>query len=34
MKKPLDRKVLKKEADFWASEKNALSREEVKVCRK
>jgi hypothetical protein len=34
MKKQLDRETLKKEAEFWTKTKNALNREDVKVCRK
>lgn len=34
MKKRLDKKTLQKEALFWASRKNALTREEVKSCLK
>jgi hypothetical protein len=34
MKKQLGRKTLEKESRFWAKAKNALARDEVKVCRK
>ncbi len=34
MKKLLDGKTLEKEAKLWADTKSAMSREEVKVCRK
>ncbi len=34
MKKRLGKKTLKKEALFWATAKNALDRDQVKVCRK
>jgi len=34
MKKRLDKKTLEKEALLWRGAKNALNREEVKVCRK
>ncbi len=34
MKKRLGKRTLAKETRFWAKTKNALNRDEVKVCRK
>ena len=34
MKKRLGKKTFDKESQFWAKTKNALNRDEVKVCRK
>jgi hypothetical protein len=34
MKKQLDRKTLEKEALFWEKAKNAMDRDEIRVCLK
>jgi hypothetical protein len=34
MKKRLDKKTLEREALLWKGAKNALTRDDVKVCRK
>jgi hypothetical protein len=34
MKKQLDKETLKKEAILWGKMKNALGRDDIRVCRK